>query len=561
MTKPKGNKDCEAPSEQVRKDSIEGVKVALSRTKTWGGMETREFYSSPHIDSDPYHAKNGEPGQYPYTRGIRPSLYRKRMWTLRNIVGYGSPEDTCEGIREALRAGTAGINVVIDALSQQSIDPDHPAFGVEVGAEGCSLPSARDMQRLLGDIDITRSGVAFHSTMMTYPLVAAAAIRQGKALDRIMGSHMPDHLQLNLSGWGNELVPADLCHKTSVDCIEYCIRNSPKWALGFPQGYDLRERGLPPHGEIAVGMAIVNKTLEDLLERGLSIDEVAPNLAWVSSADIDFFEEVAKFRALRRLWARTMKERFGARNERSMALRIACHTAGNSLVYQQPLNNLARAAIESLAALCGGVQSLETCTYDEPVCIPTAEARELATRTQQILANEVGAARTADPLGGSYYVEALTDRIEEEARATLSKLEEIGLLEAISNGTIEQICDQYNMDVERELQQHERVIVGVNAHQPEQVEQPERFTFDRSHTEAHIRRFIQMKRERNQEALHDRIITLYQVAKQGGNFHQAMIDALLSDGSIGEVWGTVRVAHGYSYDPFNVIQTPFVYGA
>ena len=544
----------------ARKAAIESVKVGLSRTKTWGGMETAPFYMAKDPGRDPYHQKNGAPGEFPYTRGIRASLYRKRMWTLRNIVGYGSPEDTCEGIRQALDAGTAGINVVIDALSQQSIDPDHPAFGVEVGAEGCSIPSARDMERLLNDIDITRSGVAFHSTMMTYPLVAAAAIRQGKALADIMGSHMPDHLQLTLSGWGTELVPAELAHKTTVDCIEYSIKNTPKWAMGFPQGYDLRERGLPAHGEIAVGMAIAINTIEDLLARGLSIDEVAPNLAWVSSADIDFFEEVAKFRALRRLWATTMKNRFAATNERGMALRIACHTAGNSLVYQQPLNNLARAGIESLAALCGGVQSLETCSYDEPVCIPTPEARELATRTQQILANEVGAARTTDPLGGSYYVEALTDELEAKSVALLNELEEIGLLKAVSSGYIEQLSDQHNLEVEREMQNKQRVVVGVNAYQPEEIEQPKRFRFDRSNTEAHLKRFIAMKQQRDQTVLQEKIIGLYRSAQSGENFHQAMIDALLADASIGEVWGTVRQAHGHNYDPFNIIQSPFSYG-
>ena len=546
-------------SENQKNAAIESVKVGLSRTRTWSGLETNEHYASPDQESDPYQANNGDPGEYPFTRGIRPSLYRQRMWTLRNIVGYGSPEDTCEGIRASLKSGAAGINVVIDALSQQSIDPDHPAFGVEVGAEGCSIPSARDMERLLADIDITSSGVAFHSTMMTYPLVAAATIRQGKPLDQIMGSHMPDHLQLNLSGWGSELVPADLCHKTTVDCIEYCIGNSPKWALGFPQGYDLRERGLPAHGEVAVGMAIVIKTLEDLLERGLTVDQVVPNFAWVSSAHIDFFEEVAKFRALRRLWARTMKERFGAQSQRSMALRIACHTAGSSLTYQQPLNNLARAAIESLAALCGGVQSLETCSYDEPVCIPTPEARELATRTQQILANEVGAARTTDPLGGSYYVEALTDQVEDAAREVLAQLEEIGLIEAITNGHIEQLCDQHNSDVERELQTGDRLIVGVNAFQPTTIEQPRRFTFDRGNVQAHVRRFGEMKRQRNQTALNEKMQSLHSVAREGGNFHQAMVDALLADGSIGEVWGTVRVAHGYSYDPYKAIHSPFRY--
>ncbi len=541
----------------IPKTHLKNVRVSLSRTRTWGGMETHSYYPASDEATDPAHSKNGHPGEYPFARGIRPSLYRERMWTLRNIVGYGAPEDTCEEIRHTLKTGTAGINVVIDALSQQSIDPDHPAFEVEVGAEGCSIPSARDMEHLLADIDLTTSGVAFHSTMMTYPLVAAASIRRGVPLDRIMGSHMPDYLQLNLSGWGSKLVPPDLCHQTTVDCIEYCIRQSPKWALGFPQGYDLRERGLPPHGEIAVGMAIVIKTLEDLLERGFTIDEVAPNLAWVSSAHIDFFEEVAKFRALRRLWAHTMKERFGARSKRSMALRIACHTAGSSLVYQQPLNNLARAAIESFAAICGGVQSLEACTYDEPVSIPTPEARELATRTQQILANEVGAARTTDPLGGSYYVEALTDQVEDAARELLGELEAIGLIEAITSGHIEGICDRYNNDMEREMQSGQRVIVGVNAFQPETIEQPKRFTFDRRNVRAHVKRFAELKQQRDQSVLKRKIQALYRVAREKRNFHQAMIDALVADASIGEVWGTVRTAYGYGYDPYQVIHSPF----
>ena len=540
-------------------EAIERAKVKLSRTRTWSGIDTDAYYSSANPDSDPYQQRNANPGEFPYTRGIRDSLYRKRMWTIRNIVGYGAPQDTCDGIREALDMGTAGVNVVIDALSQQSIDPDHPAFGVEVGSEGCSIPNARSMEKVLDIVDITETGIAFHSTMMTYPLVAAAATRQGKAIDQIKGSHMPDHLQLTLSGWGNELVPADLCHKTTVDCIEYVVKNSPYWALGFPQAYDLRERGLPPHSEIAVGMAIVMKTVEDLLARGMDVDHIAPSLAWVSTSDIDFFEEVAKYRALRRVWANLFKERFGAKNERSLALRIACHTAGKSLVYQQPLNNLSRASIQSFAALCGGVQSLETCTYDEPVCIPTPEARELATRTQQILAHEVGAARVTDPLGGSYYVEALTDEIEHMALEQLAELEEMGLIEAVKSGHIERLADQKNMQFHQELATMERVLVGQNAYQPGTLEQPKRFRFDRSNVEAHVKDFVALKQNRDQQGWQSRLHDLYRVARGEGNFHQAMIDALIADASIGEVWGTVRMAHGYAYDPFGVIESSLDY--
>jgi methylmalonyl-CoA mutase, N-terminal domain len=541
-----------------KQKQIESVKVSLSRTNTWGGgLETKPYYTPEDAKDRDYSSQLGDPGAYPYTRGITPNLYRDRMWTLRNIVGYGAPEDTRDGIRMAQEAGTAGINVVLDALSQQCVDPDHPAFGVEVGLEGCSIPTLRDLEILFEEIDITKSGVAFHSTMMTYPLVAAYAQKKGLPLDQVRGSHMPDHLQLSLSGWGNDVVPPDLGHKTTVDCVEYSVRNTPRWALGIPQAYDLRERGLPPHGEIAVGMAIANQTISDLLSRGLSIDEVAPSLAWVSSSDIDFFEEVAKFRALRRIWARTMKERFGATNPRSMTLRIACHTSGKSLVYQQPLNNLTRTAIQSFAALCGGVQSLEACTYDEPICIPTHEARELATRQQQILAHESGAARVADPLAGSYYVESLTDDIEREALAMLADIEQIGIVKATTDGYIEEIMDDFNIALQDELVKKDRIMVGVNDFIPEEQPQPTRFTFDRTNTEMHVKRFVEFKKSRDLAGVESKLRDLHGSAKRGENFHQAMIDALVADATIAEVWGTVRLAHGYSYDAFHVVQSPY----
>ena len=537
--------------------SIEDVSVRLSRTRTWGGLETNGIYGPEDIAGLDYAKDLGAPGAFPFTRGSYEQMYRSRMWTLRNIVGYGAPEDTLEGIRSAIKSGSAGINIVIDALSQQCIDADHPSFEFEVGAEGCSISTARDMERLLQDIDITQSGVAFHSTMMTYPLVAAAATRRGIDLSNMLGSHMPDHIQLMVSGWGKELVPPELCHKVTVDCVEFSIRNSPRWSLGMPQAYDLRERGLTPAGEIGVGMAIIIQTLTDLEKRGLHVDEVAPSLAWVSTSDIDFFEEVAKFRALRRVWARTMRERFGAKNDRSMRLRIACHTAGKSLVYRQPLNNLARVALQTFAAICGGVQSVESCTWDEPISIPKPEARELATRTQQILAHEAGVARTADPLGGSYYVEALTCEVEAAALEILRDIEEIGLIEAVSNGYIENMMDRRNTEVEYELNERKRRVIGVNAFIGDEQAPPERFNFDRSNTINHISRLKELKKSRDNTVLEQKLRELFHAERGGVNSHSAMIAALLADGSIAEVWGTVRLAHGLPYDPYHVLQSPF----
>ncbi|HKT71670.1 MAG TPA: methylmalonyl-CoA mutase family protein [Steroidobacteraceae bacterium] len=538
---------------------IEDVSIKLSRTATWSGIETQAWYGPDDVAKHDYARDSGDPGQYPYTRGAFPQMYRSRMWTLRNIVGYGAPEDTREGVMNALKMGTAGIDIVPDTLSAEALDPDHPVLSADAGQEGCSVPTVRDLEILLQGIDVTRTDVAWHQTMMIYPLVVAMARKQGLDIAKLQGSHQPDHLQLRLAGWSETIVPTELGHRTTVDCIEYSVRHSPRWALGCPQAYDLRERGVPASGEIGLGMAIVRQTIRDLEARGLTVDQVAPSLAWVSGADIDLFEEVAKFRALRRLWARTMKDTFGSKEPRAQRVRIACHTSGRALVYPQPLNNLARATVQSLAALLGGVQSLEACTYDEPICIPTEYARELATRTQQILAHEVGAARTADPLGGSYYVEALTDRVEADARQLLEKIEAIGLIEAIENGTVEGLMDDYNYRFQLEVDRLERIVVGVNRFQPKEQEQPKRFAFSPARMTEHIRRFQTLKRERDQARLGAKIAALYRVAHRRENAHPAMIEALMADASIAEVWGTVRVASGYPYDPFRVLESPFVY--
>ena len=539
-------------------ESVENLEVKLSRTKSWGGLEADASYG-PAEPSPDYTANVGDPGAYPYTRGAYPQMYRSRMWTLRNIVGYGAPEDTRAGIEMVLASGGTGVSIVPDPLTSQSVDADHPAFGPEVGLEGCSLPTLRDVDRLLDGIDLGKVDTAWHWAAMAYPLVASVHVKRGQPLATLQGSNMPDMLQETLCGWGEKLVPAALGHRTTVDVVDYSVRHTPRWALGMPQAYDLRERGLSPAGEIAVGMAIINKTMEDLIARGLTVDQVAPSIAWVSKSDIDFFEEVAKFRALRRTWARTMKERFGSTDPRGQRLRIACHTSGKSLVYKQPLNNLTRTAIQGLAALCGGVQSLEACTYDEPVCVPTHEARELATRQQQILANEVGAARVADPLGGSWYIEALTDQVEAAATEILARIEAIGLLTAVTDGTIEAMMDEHNLAFQHELDREERILVGVNRFVPEDDPAPTRFRFDRANTDRHLHRFAELKRQRDRTGWAASLRTLHGAARDGNNPIQAMIDAFIADASIGEVWGTVRVAHGYPYDPYGHIDAPLAY--
>lgn len=536
---------ADAPDESIR----------LSRTRSWGGLETDSHYGPVEPDAG-YRDRLGDPGTFPFARGSYPKMYRSRMWTLRNIVGYGTPADTRDGLRIAREAGSPGIDIVLDTLSQEAIDPDHPTFRADVGMEGCSIGCVADLEALLEGIDVTETDIAWHSTVLLYPLLAAMARRQGIDVSRLQGSHMPDHMQLNLTGYGERVMPARLARRATADILDYVCRHSPRWACGFPQAYNLRERGLTPVQEIAVGMAIVNQALGDLAERGVSADMVAPTLAWVSTADIDVFEEVAKFRALRRIWARTLRERFGASDQRSLRLRIACHTSGRSLTYQQPLNNLVRATVQSMAAILGGVQSLEACTWDEPISIPTHEARELATRTQQILAHEAGVARTADPLGGSWYIEALTDRIEAEALAFLAEIEERGLDNAVESGWLEGVMDRVNADWEAEMRTGERILVGVNAFARDDETPPGRFAFDTSSTENHVTAFRARKQSRNSAVLHDRLTALRQRAERGENCVEEMIEAFVANATMGEVWGTFREALGFPYDPFGVVDSP-----
>lgn len=537
-------------------DRIEDVSVKLSRTATWSGIETEPFYG-PATRTPEYDDKLGDPGEYPFTRGAFPQMYRSRMWTLRNIVGYGSPEDTAAGIDASITAGSAAVDVVFDVVSTQGLDPDHPVLRGDVGLDGASVSSLNDLDRLLRNIDVTKTDVAWHITYMIYPLVIAHARRHGLDLAELQGSHMPDYLRLNLDGGGQKFFSPGFGQRLGADTLEFAARNTPRWACGLPQAYNLRERGCTPAMEIAIGMAIVRTTFRDLAQRGIGVEEVASRMAWVSNSDIDLFEEVAKYRALRRMWARMIRNDFGVQDQRSTRLRIACHTSGRSLVYQQPLNNLTRAAVETLAAILGGVQSVETCTFDEPIGIPTHEARELATRTQLILAHEVGAARTADPLGGSYYIEALTDEVEARASTLLAEIESYGLIRGIEDGWLESVLDDENFRRQQEIENGERIVIGVNAFQPGEPQRPERFKVDRAAVDAHVRRFAEEKQARDPRSVQGAMQAVFDSARGDRNTQDAMADAFLANCTFSEVSGAQRLACGMKYDPFEAVPAPF----
>lgn len=551
------DKSTDATERATLQDDVGEVSVRLSRTKTLSGIETEVFYG-PTEPTPEYVERLGDPGQFPFTRGSFPEMYRSRMWTLRNVVGYGSPEDTADAVGASVRGGSAAVDVVFDVVSTQGLDPDHPVLRDDVGLDGASVSSLNDLDRLLRDIDVTKTDVAWHITYMIYPMVIAHARRHGLPLAEVHGSHMPDYLRLNVDGGGQKFFSAQFGQRLAADTLEFMARNTPRWAAGLPQCYNLRERGCTPAMEIAVGMAIARSTFGDVLSRGIDIDDVAPHLAWVSTADIDLFEEVAKFRALRRMWSKMMRDEFGAEGTRSMRLRIACHTSGRSLVYQRAMNNVTRAAFQTLAAILGGVQSVETCTYDEPISIPTPEARELATFTQLILAHEVGAARTADPLGGSYYVESLTDEVERRAYKLLKEIEEHGFLEGIEDGWLESLMDEENYRREQEIQNGERVVIGVNTFRPmDDSDRPRRFTVSQARVDDHIRRFVQEKEARNVDAVRSALQAVFDSVRGNRNTQDAMAGAFLAGATSGEISGAQRLACGMQYDPFGAVEAPF----
>ncbi|HVV51569.1 MAG TPA: methylmalonyl-CoA mutase family protein, partial [Polyangia bacterium] len=414
-----------------------------------------------------YEEKLGDPGQYPFTRGPHASMYRGKLWTMRMFSGFGTPEDTNRRFAFLLEHGQTGLSTAFDMPTLMGLDPDDPRALGEVGREGVSVASAADMARLFAGIPL---GEVTTSMTINAPAVAllafyvVAAERQGIAPEALAGTIQNDMLKefIAQKEWISGVRP----HLRIVrDMLVYCTRRMPRWNTISVSGYHIREAGATAVQELAFTLADGIGYLELGREAGLDVDAFAPRLSFFWDVHSDFFEEIAKLRAARRMWARIMRERFGAKNPRSWLLRAHAQTAGVSLVAQQPLNNVARTAFQALAAVLGGAQSLHTNSYDETYALPTEAAATLALRTQQILAEETGVAAVADPLGGSYYVEALTDRVEAEASAILRTIDEMGgIVRAVEAGWPQREIARSAYRTQRQIDSGARGIVGVNRH-------------------------------------------------------------------------------------------------
>jgi methylmalonyl-CoA mutase, N-terminal domain len=432
---------------------------------TLSGEPVEPLYTAADL---PEPDRIGFPGEFPFTRGVYPSMYRGRLWTMRQFAGFGTAEETNERFRYLLDHGQTGLSTAFDMPSLMGHDSDHPRSEGEVGREGVAVDSLDDMETLFGGIDMGAVSTSMTinapaAVMLAFYVVAAE--RQGVPAERLAGTIQTDILKEYIAQkeW---CFPIDPALRLVTDMIEFCARRMPRWHPVSISGYHIREAGSTAQQELAFTLKDGFTYVEHALERGRQVDEFAPRLSFFFNAHIDFFEEIAKYRAARRIWARELRDTYGARDERSLLMRFHTQTAGVSLTAQQPLNNVVRTATEAMSAVLGGTQSLHTNSFDEALALPTEEAVRVALRTQQILAHETGVANTIDPLGGSYFVEALTDRMEEAAYAYFAKLDELGgMVEAIKQNYPQREIADASFRLQQEFEAGERIVVGVNRYQ------------------------------------------------------------------------------------------------
>jgi methylmalonyl-CoA mutase N-terminal domain/subunit len=429
---------------------------------TLSGDEIKPLYTADDVGPD---ERIGLPGAYPFTRGVYPSMYRGRLWTVRQFAGFGTAEETNERFHYLLEHGQTGLSTAFDMPSLMGHDSDHPMSLGEVGREGVAVDTLDDMSDLfagidLGDVSVSMTINAPAAIMMAF--YVAAAEQQGVPADRLAGTIQADILKEYIAQkeW---CFPIDPAMRLMGDMVEWCSTQMPRWHPVSISGYHIREAGSTAQQELAFTLKDGLTYVQQAVDRGLDVDDFAPRLSFFFNAQIDFFEEIAKYRAARRIWARELRETFGAKNPKSWLMRTHVQTAGVSLTAQQPLNNITRTAIEALAGVLGGTQSLHTNSYDEALALPTEEAVRIALRTQQIIAHETGVTTTIDPLGGSYFVEALTDRMEEAAYDYFRRIDELGgMVEAVKTNFCQREIADASYELQGRIDAGERIVVGVN---------------------------------------------------------------------------------------------------
>lgn len=515
--------------------------VEIRRVVTDSGIEIAPVYRDTGRPPEP------DPGEYPYTRGIHATMYRGKKWTIRQYAGYGSAEETNRRFRLLLERGQTGLSVAFDLPTQLGYDSDHPLARPEVGRVGVAISTLDDMRRLFEGIDlgaVTTSMTINAPAAILLLMYEIVAEEQGVDPKQLRGTIQNDILK-EYAARGTYIFPPRPSMRLVVDTFAYCKERLPNWNTISISGYHIREAGATAVQEIAITLANAIAYVRAAIEAGLSVDEFAPRLSFFFGAHNNFFEEIAKFRAARRMWAKIMRERFGAQNPRSWMLRFHTQTCGCTLTAQQPLNNIVRVAYQALAAVLGGTQSLHTNAYDEALGLPTEESATIALRTQQILAEETGVADTADPLGGSYFVEALTDEIERRAWELIEAIEALGgAVTAIERGWIQAQIAESAYQWEAAVERGERVVVGVNRYQDAVPVEVPVHRLDEGAVERQIRR-VQEYRARQDAGRVERALARVEEAARGtDNLLPVLREALLAGATLGQICGRLRQVWG-----------------
>ena len=516
---------------------------------TLSGEEIGPLYTERDLVQPPSESI-GLPGQFPFTRGVYPSMYRGRLWTMRQFAGFGTAEETNGRFRYLLDHGQTGLSTAFDMPSLMGHDSDHPRSLGEVGREGVAIDTVADMEKLFEGIPLDRVTVSMTinapaAIMLAFYVVAAE--RRGITADKLGGTIQTDILKEYIAQkeW---CFPVDPAMRLVTDMIEWCAPQMPRWHPISISGYHIREAGSTAAQELAFTLKDGLTYVERAIERGLDVDDFAPRLSFFFNAQIDFFEEIAKYRAARRIWARELRHTWGAKDPRSWLMRFHTQTAGVSLTAQQPLNNIVRTAIEALAGVLGGTQSLHTNSYDEALALPTEQAVRIALRTQQIIAHETGVTNTIDPLGGSYFVEALTDRMEELCYAYFAKIDQLGgMVEAVKRGYPQREIADAAFTLQRAIDSGQRIVVGVNDYLEGDEAHTPILRIDPALERKQVERLRAAKANRNAAAVQASLAELSAAAEQKRNLMPLLIDAArvhASEGelvqSLQEVWGDYR---------------------
>lgn len=522
----------------------------LEKLETPSGIPIKEVYTQDDIRGLDYERDLGNPGKYPYTRGVYESMHRGRFWTIRQLIGYGTPEETNERIKFLFKQGQAGFALITDIPTQLGLDPDSPLAIGAVGAAGVSIATEEDLHQCLADIPPDKVSINLVTNPPGAPAIlsmyALLAQKRGIALHTLLGTVQNDPYFYpsggNLESF--KFFPLDLRVRLCVDVLQFCCQNLPKVNTFCLCCYNLRDRGVDAVLEGAFAFAAAFELIQLGLDRGLEIDEFAPRISFLSSGNIDFFEEIAKTRAMRRIWARMLKERFAAKNPRSLKFRTHITTAGASLTTQQPYNNIIRATSEVIGAVLAGAQSMQVPGYDEGFAIPTEFSATLSLRVQQVVAYETGVTRTPDPLAGSYFIESLTNDLEERILDKLKQIEERGgATHCIQSGWLDKEVDTARIKKVKEMESGERIIVGVNAFTSEEQHKVEVFeNREEEWRETRTRYLRKFKEKRDQAKVSQRLREITRRVKSGEYLIPAVIEAIDAQATLGEVCDEMREA-------------------